>query len=81
MTLEDLQICGVHIKSKTQLGVLLGELHPHIDWTKLHLFKGRLSEQKYLERVVRSLFGEVRLDEWTNAIFAFIRSLCNPFMH
>jgi hypothetical protein len=57
MTLEDLAInAGIHFKSKAELGKLLEHLYPHIDWSTIYLYHGRLAQQRHLERVVRSLF-------------------------
>jgi hypothetical protein len=56
MTHEDLSSCGVHIDSKTQLGQLLEQLHPHVDWTNLYVWKGRYHQQRHLERIVSALF-------------------------
>jgi hypothetical protein len=59
MTHEDLMNCGVSLKSKAQMGNALEQLHPHIDWNKLSLWKGRFGEQQHLKRILLSLFQVV----------------------
>jgi hypothetical protein len=56
MTLEDLHSCGVRLKAKAELGTILEQLYPHIDWTTLHIWTGRFAQQRHLERVVADLF-------------------------
>jgi hypothetical protein len=57
VTKEELIGCGVRrdIK-KTELGNVLETLYPHINWTRLHQWNGRFSQQRHFQRVVSSLF-------------------------
>jgi hypothetical protein len=57
MTLNDLQSCGVHLKTKAQLWDLLTEMYPHLIWAKSQMhWQGRFAQQRHLERVVAALF-------------------------
>jgi hypothetical protein len=59
VTLEELaDFGGIRIQNKTPLQTALNELYPHIDWSNLHRWHGRFSQQRYLERTVSSLFPE-----------------------
>ena len=42
--------------SKIELADLLEEAYPEYQWEKVHLLKGRLAQQKRLERAVKDLF-------------------------
>lgn len=52
---DDLRECGLRVSSKLQLGNILEQLYPHIDWTKLHQIN-RFAQQRHLERAIRTLF-------------------------
>src|SRR5690606_38970661 len=52
---QDLRDCGFHFTTKSQLGDILEELYPHIDWTKLYQ-KHRFAQQRHLERALNTLF-------------------------
>jgi len=56
ITHEDLAQFGVRVKDKVQLSLLLGKLHPHMDWSKMRGTPGRLSEQRHLERIINQIF-------------------------
>jgi hypothetical protein len=57
VTKEELVSCGVRQSlKKTDLGNFLTELYPHINWTRLHQWTSRFSQQRVLERVVSALF-------------------------
>jgi hypothetical protein len=54
---EELVSCGLRQTfRKKELGKVLEQLYPHIDWTTLSQRKGRFSQQRHFERVVSSLF-------------------------
>jgi hypothetical protein len=57
VTKEELVRSGMRQSlKKTDLGNMLEQLHPHIEWTRFHQWKGRLSQQKQFERVVSAIF-------------------------
>jgi hypothetical protein len=57
VTLEELRKFGVrHNITKTELGKLLEQLHPHMDWTRFHQWKGRFSQQRHFQRILFTLF-------------------------
>jgi hypothetical protein len=57
VTLEDLVSCGLRRSiTKLQLGIVLEQRYPHLDWTNLHRWKGRFAQQRELERIVKTLF-------------------------
>mgnify|MGYP006973203965 CR=1 FL=1 len=43
--------------SRTELIQLLGERYPQHEWDTVRLLRGRLAQQKRLEKAVRSLFA------------------------
>lgn len=56
ITREDLACSVLRRIPKTNLGPLLEERYPHLDWSKIHLTHGRFGQQRHLERVVAALF-------------------------
>jgi hypothetical protein len=57
VTKEELISCGMRPSiKKTELGKMLEQLYPHLEWATLYQLKGRFSQQRHFERVVSSLF-------------------------
>ena len=57
IALTDLREMGFpHRIKRAELAELLAEKYPHVDWRPVLLLRGRLAQQKRLERVVSSLF-------------------------
>ena len=57
MTIADLRQIGFPSRvTKPKLAQLLEDRYPSYTWEKLYLLKGRLGEQKRLEKTVRDIF-------------------------